>query len=1351
MKLILSSVICTLCCVFTFGQIQWQTSSAGHDQRQIDPLHTDVYFTDFETLKDLLEEAPHESKVNVRNSQVTLNLPIGQEEVIFSIVKTDVMHPLLAKKFPEIGTYIGKEVNGVAYARFDHTSKGFHGWVKRDGKTYFIDPQSTGDRDHYMFYDRDSFYQNYTGEPMQCAVEEEGHSEFLKPIKSPKDIIGKLPTQLKSSGDELRTYRLALACTGEYATFHGGTVSSVMDEFVVAMNRVNGIYETEVSIRMVMVPNNDDLIYLNGATDPYTNSSGGTMLGENISTCNSVIGSANYDIGHVFSTGGGGVAYLNAPCGGNKAGGVTGLGSPVNDPFYVDYVCHEIGHQFGGGHTQNNSCNRSSSSAYEPGSASTIMGYAGICSPNIASNSDDHFHVHSYDQIINFSQNGNGNTCAVTTSTGNNAPTVTVDPSGFFIPKGTPFKLVGSATDPDGDPLMYRWDEHDLGPATASGDNTLTNPSGNAPVFRSIPASALPERVFPNLNDIVNNTATIGEHLPTYGRELSFRLVALDFIPGGGGVDYGEVTFDMADNSGPFKVNSPNGGELLGGGSLITVAWDVSNSDVAPVNCANVNIYLSTDGGFTYPTTLATNVPNDGSEQVLLPNLNTTTARVMVEGAGSIFFDISNGNFEIDETVGATAMDVGVNSVSSPVGSFCSAPLDGVFEFINLGSDQVTSVTYNYQIGTDPATTASWSGTLNTGETTTITISPLSFTEIGGLDLTVSITDVNAQGLDENDANDSGSTSFTYEDGDNEVDISILTDCWGSEVTWEFRDNNGNVLASGGPYGNQTTYDTNVDCLNDGCYTFEIFDSYGDGLNGTQFNCAIDGNYTLTDNFGNVVVQMGDPDYDFGISHTFCLPVASPIESIFTADQSSICEGSSVSFTDNSTGSPTSWAWTFANGTPFTSTDQNPVVTFNTAGDHDVTLIVDNGTNTSTSTQSIEVLASSTWFADTDGDGFGDPTSTIDDCVQPANYVLDNTDCNDAEVTVFPGAAEICDGLDNNCEGLIDEGLMMTFYEDADGDGFGSFLSPITACEAPPGYVADNTDCYDGSADTYPNAPEICDGNDNDCDGDIDEGLIVISYADNDQDGYGNASQSVTACFVPPGFVANPDDCDDADDTVYPGAPELCDGVDNNCDNIIDENCGGCIQGQVPAPTGLQNQVAANGYILSWDPVSGSVACQINGGTITGPQVNLNVIQTEPSQQFVSSSALTPGQTYQWRVRCACEINPNIIVGPFSGYNYFTVPVSRLGLESSDTKSLEEMNEDLMVFPNPANDLIYIHGINSLKEYTVLNSLGEVARSGTLTPGEAIELRELKNGIYFTQLLDPITGELNTLRFLVQK
>ena len=275
------------------------------------------------------------------------------------------------------------------------------------------------------------------------------------------------------------------------------------------------------------------------------------------------------------------------------------------------------------------------------------MAYAGICSPqNLQNFSDAYFHSINFDEIVSYTNFGSGNGCAVITATGNNAPVVTVPTGGFYIPKSTPFSLTGSATDADGDALVYCWEEFDLGPAGAPG-----TPSGNAPIFRSWNPTSSPTRYFPRLVNLLNNTTVIGEILPTYARTLTFRLTARDNKVGGGGVNYSALQFNVDGNSGPFAVTSPNTNVTLSGGSSQTITWNVTNTDVAPVNCANVNILLSTDGGQTFPTLLLANTPNDGSETVTIPNTPSTTARIKVEAVGNIFFDLSNVNFTIEETI----------------------------------------------------------------------------------------------------------------------------------------------------------------------------------------------------------------------------------------------------------------------------------------------------------------------------------------------------------------------------------------------------------------------------------------------------------------------------------------------------------------------------------------------------------------------------------------------------------------------------------------------------------------------------------------------------------------------------
>ena len=610
--------------------------------RQIVPLRYRTVELDWAALDDLLAATPREDAVGIIHSDSVLTLPLpGGSFGRFRILESPIVAPELAASFPEIRTYRGQGIDDPsATVRFDSTPAGFHAMILSPAGRVFIDPYSTGDTDLYIsYFTRD--YPRPEGLDFECGFDQ------VNPWTEVAERPASAPSA--SSGATLRTYRTAVAATGEYTQFHGGTVSAGQAAIVTAMNRVNGIYEREVAIRMVLVANNSDVVFTNSATDGYTNNNGFAMLGQNQSTLDSVIGSANYDIGHVFSTGGGGVAYLGVACeAGFKAGGVTGLSSPVGDVFYVDYVAHELGHQWGGTHTFNGSSgncsggNRTGSTAYEPGSGSTIMAYAGICSPqNIQSNSDDYFHGASFDQITTYSTVGQGDNCDVASATGNNPPTVDAGPA-WSIPISTPFTLCGSANDPNGDPLTYGWEEFDKGPA--GHPNT---PSGNAPIFRSFDPVTGPCRTFPQWSDILGNTQTLGEILPTYSRTMNFRLTARDNRAGGGGVDSDATTVAATDSAGPFLVTSPNTAVSWTGGNSETVAWNVANTDAAPVSCADVDILLSTDGGASFPTTVVAATANDGSQSITVPDVSTTTARLMVACATGIFFDVSNFDFEI--------------------------------------------------------------------------------------------------------------------------------------------------------------------------------------------------------------------------------------------------------------------------------------------------------------------------------------------------------------------------------------------------------------------------------------------------------------------------------------------------------------------------------------------------------------------------------------------------------------------------------------------------------------------------------------------------------------------------------
>lgn len=605
---------------------------------------TSRYFeVDLAGMRALMATAPRES-FSERAPGLVLELPMpGGGSERFEIWESPIMHPELAARFPEARTYVGRGLDDrSATARLDVTMHGFHAMILSAGSTVFIDPMSVGNaRDHVshtkrgpaqVLGPRGSWTCDFVDDPEMAAE--------IERLAAEREGAPSLRT-----GEQLRTYRAAVAATGEYTNFHGGTVNAGMNAIITSMNRVTGIYEREVSVRMELIANNSLIVYTNPATDPYTNSNGFAMLGENQANLDSVIGNANYDIGHVFSTGGGGIAGLGVVCrANNKARGVTGLPAPVGDIFDVDYVSHEMGHQYGAHHTFNGnagSCagNRTASSAYEPGSGSTIMAYAGICgSQNIANSSGDYFHNRSFIQITAYTQSGSGSGCPVVTATGNNPPVPLAGNVGFTIPIETPFILEGSGSDPDGDAVTYCWEEYDLGPA-----GHPDFPSGDAPIFRSFNPKNQPARMFPKPPDVRNNQHTIGELLPTYARTLTFRFTVRDGL---GGVDWDRTTVDVDENSGPFLVTGI-GAVPWDGGETRTVTWDVAGTDLAPVSCATVNILLSTNGGRAFDYVLATGEPNDGSADVIVPGLSTLEGRVLVESADNLFFDMNNDDFEV--------------------------------------------------------------------------------------------------------------------------------------------------------------------------------------------------------------------------------------------------------------------------------------------------------------------------------------------------------------------------------------------------------------------------------------------------------------------------------------------------------------------------------------------------------------------------------------------------------------------------------------------------------------------------------------------------------------------------------
>ena len=605
--------------------------------RWVQPRKGELFALNSNALQSVAAKIPLNEPAAAAISGTVLELPMPDGNTArFRVVEAPIMEPELAAKFPEIKTYAGQGIDDPeATVRLDVSPVGVHAQVLSPHGAVYVDPAFRGDaRLHVSYFKRDFA----KADGFHCLTE--GSSQTAHGLS---DTAGKTAARTLF-GTQLRTYRIAVAATGEYTQFFGGTKVNGLAAIITAINRVDGIYETELAVRLVLVGNNDQIVYTNPNIDPYTNTNAYLLLDENQANLDAVIGNANYHIGHVFGTGGGGLASVGSVCiSGRKAQGETGSPEPTGDPFYIDYVAHEIGHQFGADHTFNSvteacSGNREGPQAYEPGSGSTIMSYAGICDPNdLQAHSDAYFHTASLSQIFNFLSTRGG--CAAKTSTGNSVPTVNAG-ANYTIPANTPFVLTATASDANGDALTYCWEERDLGSATSLDDP----PQTTGPLFRSLPPSSSPMRYFPRLSDVLANNRWNQEKLPTLARTMNFRVTVRDHRPAGGGVADDDMTVTVAA-AGPFVVTSPNTAVSWGG--VQTVTWNVAGTTGSGINAANVNIYLSTDGGNTFPYLLATNVPNNGSRNVTLPNLSTTAARIKVQPVGNIFYDVSDVNFTV--------------------------------------------------------------------------------------------------------------------------------------------------------------------------------------------------------------------------------------------------------------------------------------------------------------------------------------------------------------------------------------------------------------------------------------------------------------------------------------------------------------------------------------------------------------------------------------------------------------------------------------------------------------------------------------------------------------------------------
>lgn len=593
-----------------------------------------------------------------RHSTVILlpNADGGVEE--FEVVESSNFEPELQARFPEIRAFSGKGITDeYSTLKLSISPQGIQTMVFRaDGKMECMEPYSEDHTVYAVFRSQ----RKIGALPWTCSTED-------------KNLASDIDSQISniylpvSSAGQLKTMRLAQSCNAEYSNWFGATSSAqvglVLAAFNATLTRCNGVYEKDLALHLNLIANTTSVIYYNPATDPYT-----TMANWNSqlqATLNANIGAANYDIGHMFgaSGGGGNAGCIGCVCNDtNKGSGITSPadGIPQGDNFDIDYVVHEVGHQLGANHTFSFS-NEGTGVNKEIGSGITIMGYAGITAYDVDDHSIPIFHQASIAQI---QTNLAGKSCPITTniSANNATPTANAGPN-YTIPISTPFALIGSATDVDGDPLTYCWEQNDNTTTTGANSNASAT-KATGPNWLSFMPSTSPTRYCPQLSTILAGNLTtprlpggdagmLIEALSSVSRTLNFRLTVRDNAPfsGTNPIQVGQTQFDdmtvtVSNTSGPFAVTAPNTAVSWTCGPQ-TVTWNVANTTTAPVSCANVQILLSTDGGITFPTVLIASTPNDGTESVTIPNSPTATARIKVAAVGNIFFDIGNANFTI--------------------------------------------------------------------------------------------------------------------------------------------------------------------------------------------------------------------------------------------------------------------------------------------------------------------------------------------------------------------------------------------------------------------------------------------------------------------------------------------------------------------------------------------------------------------------------------------------------------------------------------------------------------------------------------------------------------------------------
>ncbi len=606
-----------------------------------------------------LDETSLAYLLNSANTAPELDLPLptgGFARV--RLLAEEMLAPEIAAQHPHLKTWRVEGIsNNVVSGRADMTLLGFHAMlVMKNGDTLYIDPTQpstqASERTYRSLSKRANallFQSNFS-----CGTQ--------APLRHSFSQTSSLAARTLANkwGESLHTYDLAIAATSSYTQYFGSK-EAAFSAITSMVNRINEIYERDLSIKLRLVSNTNTL-FSSKAQDPfidYTPDRPALILDRNQTVLDTLVGKNNYDIGHLLTISDGGVALVESVCSDEKAKGLSGIDKPTGDTFAIDFVAHELGHQFGATHTFNSvtgSCSgsRTVETAYEPGSGSSIMAYAGLCTGNnLQTSSDAMFHSGSIAQITQFAHSGKGANCATVSKLNNKNPVVDAGKD-YNIPARTPFMLNGSASDTDNDSLSYVWEQMDTGTASKVDVDTGTNA-----LIRSVLPSDSSTRLIPRFSSLTSNSHIVGEALPITTRTLSFRLQARD---GKGGIGHDDMRLNVTDTGKAFAVTAPHRKKLTANETL-TVKWEVADTDKAPINCTTVEIALNkndTEAGFQ---TLLDSTKNDGAAQVTLPASLGNKNRIRVKCKDNVFFALSDSAPRLAKTASEAGNDVDVIDV----------------------------------------------------------------------------------------------------------------------------------------------------------------------------------------------------------------------------------------------------------------------------------------------------------------------------------------------------------------------------------------------------------------------------------------------------------------------------------------------------------------------------------------------------------------------------------------------------------------------------------------------------------------------------------------------------------------